>query len=364
MDNLNKARKDIEEIDIKIAKLFEERMEKAHDIAVFKKERGIPIEDGALEEELLREKAEVVSNPVVKGYYVNFLKSAVDLSKKYQHYLAEGAKIAYSGVPGAFANIAAKQIFPDGNAIPYSDFKEAYEAVISGECDCAVLPIENSFAGDVGQVMDIGYSGPLYINGIYELHIVQNLLGAECAEIGKLKKVISHPQALAQCATYIKKHGLTKEECANTAAAAKYVAGLNARDVAAIASEETAKLYGLKILEKSINEDINNTTRFAVFSRVPNPVRREDNRFIMFFTVKHEAGTLAKVISILAENGFNLNALKSRPTRESGWEYYFYVEGEGDINSEKGLEVCEMVKKFCKNFKLAGTFNRVISLKA
>ena len=144
-----------------------------------------------------------------------------------QHKLLEGMKVGYSGVEGAFAHIAAGRIFPESNRISCRDFKSAYEWVANGECDVAVLPIENSYAGEVGQTIDLIFSGGLFINGIYELEIHQNLLGLPDATVDDIKKVTSHPQALGQCHDYIKLRGFDTEEANNTAIAAKTVAETN-----------------------------------------------------------------------------------------------------------------------------------------
>ena len=364
MDNkLNEARKKINEIDKKMASLFCERMEAVKTVAECKQELGLPVFDIKREEEVIERNVKNIENSELRSYYINFLKSNMDISKKYQHRLLKGVKVAYSGVPGAFANIAAKRIFPDGNPVSYDSFKSAYDAVVSGECDCAVLPIENSFAGDVSQVMDLAFFGSLYINGVYELAINQNLLGVKGAKLRDIHKVISHPQALAQCTEYISKHGFRKEEASNTALAAKQDFELNDISVAAIASDETAKLYGLDVIDKSINESRNNTTRFAVFSRVANKPKQNDNHFIMFFTVKNEAGTLSRAIEVLGKYGFNLRALKSRPTKQVGWEYYFYVDGEGNICGAQGDAVREEMSKGCSHFKIVGTYEEEMFLK-
>ncbi len=360
MQDLEKARAELNKIDEEMAILFERRMKAVSEVASNKKRLGLPVENGELEADLISKKAENISDSKIKSYYVNFLEDVEGISKSYQHFLMNGMRVAFSGVEGAFASIAAKNIFPDGELVPFGDFKEAYKAVENGVCDCAVLPIENSFAGDVGQVMDMGYMGSLFINGIYELHITQNLLGTG-TDISKVKEVISHPQALSQCASFIKEMGYQKREATNTAAAAKYVAEMNDPTIAAIASEDTAHIYGLNIMQRAINEDANNTTRFAVFSRIPNSEER--NHFILFFTVKNEAGSLSKAISIMGEYGFNLQALKSRPTKESGWEYYFYVEGEGDLTSVKGEKMLSKLHKICRNVKNVGAFRKVVSLK-
>ena len=242
------------------------------------------------------------------------------------------------------------------------DYKSAYDSVVYGECDCCLLPIENSFNGDVGQVLDLAFFGSLYITGIYEIEVVQNLLANEGATIESIKQVISHPQALGQCAEYITAHGFETIESVNTAVAVRQVAKSGRTDIAAIGSNEAAKKFGLKKLEGHINQSGSNTTRFAVFSRTNRSKTNNDKHFIMLFTVKNAAGSLGKAISVIGEFGFNLKALKSRPTKELIWDYYFYAEGEGDIYSDYGKLMLKQLKKCCSNFKILGTFEKEIHI--
>ena len=362
MDILEEARNKINKADEAMRELFCERMKAVKQVAEYKREHGIPITDIAREEEVISRNAQLIEDESLRSYYVNFIRSNMEISKSYQRRLMEGMRVAYSGVKGAFANIAAKKIFPNAMHIPYPDFKAAYNSVLNGECDAAVLPIENSHNGDVGQVMDLSFFGSLYINGVYDISVVQNLLGLKEADIDSIKEVVSHPQALGQCADYIKKHGFKVIEAANTAVAAKMVAESNRNDLAAIGSDEAAEEYGLKKLEAHINESNNNTTRFAVFTRESKASSKKDNHFIMLFTVSNEAGSLGKAISVIGEYGFNLKALKSRPTKELIWDYYFYTEGEGNINSEKGKEMLKELKKHCNNIKIIGNFEKEILL--
>ncbi len=357
MSKLEKARKIINEVDREMADLFVKRMRAAELVATHKMERGLPILDAAREEEVIRENSAHIEDDALRSYYVNFIKYNMTLSRRYQRRLLDGMRVAYSGVPGAFADIATKKIFPDATPVPCKDFKAAYDAVVCGECDCAVLPIENSYAGDVSQVMDLGFFGSLYINGIYDLEIVQNLVGIEGATLWDVREVISHPQGLNQCAEYIRDHDFISREATNTAVAAQEVAKAKRKDFAAIASVETAELYGLKVIEKGINENRNNTTRFAVFSRFENH-SENDQYFVMNFTVKNEAGGLGKAVSAIGEAGFNLRALKSRPNKELIWEYYFFAEGEGKIHSEQGEQMLAELKKHCSSLKVIGSFER------
>lgn len=362
MDKLEEARLIINEVDGEMAALFEKRMDAARLVAEYKKEHGLPIDDFSREESIIAKNSALIKNPDYSPYYVNFLRKNIELSKDFQHRLLEGMRVAYSGVSGAFADITAKKIFPDSTTVAYRNFKEAYNAVFSGECDCAVLPIENSFNGDVGKVMDLAFFGGLYITGVYEAEIIQNLLGKKGAKLCDIKEVISHPQALGQCAAYIEKNGFKTTEAVNTAVAAKTVRDSDRLDLAAIGSEEAALEYGLEKIEGHINESSNNTTRFAVFSRTPKVATKNDKRFIMLFTVNNTAGSLGRAVSVIGDYGFNLLALKSRPTKELVWEYYFYAEGEGNINSENGKAMLKKLKKCCDTIKVVGNFEKEMKL--
>ena len=343
----------INEIDKEMAALFERRMQAAKVIAEYKKERGLQIYDAKRENDY-----------DIRSYYVRFLQDEMAVSKQYQEHIISGVKVAYSGIEGAFANIAAKQIFPYGKLISYRDFRAAYEAVERGECDCCVLPIENSYAGEVGQVMDLMFQGSLYVNGLYTLRINHHLLGVPGASIKNVKTVVSHPQALAQCAEYIRERGYETTEYANTAKAAKAVKDAGDKSIAAIASAETARLYGLEQLDHDINESALNSTRFAVFSRVENKQVNTtgDSRFMLMFTVKNEAGALAQALNVLSSYGFNMRALRSRPMKALAWEYYFYIEAEGDETGQNGSDMLRHLSLHCDMLKVVGHFSDEVIL--
>ncbi len=360
---LKKARERICSIDRKMAELFCERMDAVRIVAEYKKEHGLPILDASREADLLARNLEYIDEFDIRSYYTGFLKSVIELSKQYQHRLLTGLKIAYSGVEGAFAHIAATRIFPDGETVAYPDFPSAYEAVVSGECDCCVLPVENSFAGEVVQVTDLMFEGSLFINGIYNLRISHCLLGVEGASAEKIRTVISHPQALSQCCDYIREHRFEKIKAKNTAIAAQQVAENADIHMAAIASAETAPLYGLTVLDHDINESHTNTTRFAVFSRSENTSQHSRNdKFILLFTVSDVAGALAEAINVIGKYGYNMKSLRSRPIKMRAWQYYFYVEAEGDITSESGAAMIAELSEQCSSVKIVGHFSSEIDL--
>lgn len=354
-NKLEEARKIINEVDAEMAALFVKRMRAAELVYEHKKEFGLPILDQKREDAVIEKNAALVEDDILKGYYIDYLKHLMSVSRAYQYRMQNGLKVAYSGVEGAFAHIAAGRIFPEGNRVSYSDFKAAYEAVVRGESDVAVLPIENSYAGEVGQTIDLIFSGGLFINGIYELEIHQNLLGVPGATVEDIKKVTSHPQALSQCHDYIKMRGLEAEEANNTALAAKTVAEANDKSLGAIASVETAEIYGLKVIEANINKSGENTTRFAVLSKVKAASPALSSTVLMF-TVKHEAGSLAEAIGIIGRYGYNMTALRSRPMKKHSWQYYFYVEIDGTLDTENGSQMITELSKVCDQLKIAGTF--------
>lgn len=351
-NKLEQAREIINQVDAEMAELFVKRMRAAELVYEHKKEFGLPILDSKREEAVVEKNSALVEDEVLKGYYIEYLKQVMAVSRAYQYRMQSGLRIAYSGVEGAFAHIAAGRIFPEGNRISYGDFKAAYNSVADGECDVAVLPIENSYAGEVGQTLDLIFSGTLHVNGIYELEIHQNLLGVPGATVEDIRRVTSHPQALSQCHDYIEMRGFQTEEANNTALAAKTVAEAGERSYGAIASVETAELYGLKVIEANINKSGENTTRFAVLSRVPANAPALSSTVLML-TVKHEAGSLANAIGIIGKYGYNMTALRSRPMKRHSWQYYFYIEIDGTVDSENGKSMLKELGKVCATVFLA-----------
>lgn len=355
MDGLQQARQTIDRVDREMAALFAERMQAAAVIAAYKEEHGLPIEDREREAQLLERNSALVPQ-AYRPYYKSFLCELMTQSKSYQRLLNSGVSVAYSGVEGAFAHVAALRIFGDCCVAPCPDFATAYRRVESGECSCAVLPIENSYAGDVGQVMDLAYRGLLSISGIYDLPLSQCLLAKPGVGIGEIREVVSHPQALAQCRPYLKRQGWIQTDAVNTAVAAKAVAEGERRDVAAIAARETAELYGLCVLENDINEQKTNTTRFAVFTPAPCEIKPTDGHFVLLFSCKNNPGSLGDAISVISRHDYNLKCLKSHPTGVENWEYYFYAEGEGCLATEAGQSMLAELSGVCSSVRVLGSF--------
>ena len=360
MSKLTEAREIINRVDREMAALFTERMKAAALIAEYKKENGLEIFDPVREAELIARNSEMIESEEVRAYYVNFLKSTMQVSRSYQSKLMEGMRVAYCGTEGAFAHIATRKLFPTAQKVAYSTFDAAYDAVVEGECDVALLPIENSYNGEVGQVTDLMFQGSLYMNGMTELAVSHDLLALPGTKLTDIKTVISHPQALGQCAEFIKKHGLLTTEFTNTALAAKFVSEQGDRSIAAIASAEAGEIFGLDIVEENINASRINTTRFAVLSRSESrqSTKAMGVHTVILFTVRNEAGALAKAIDVIGKHGFNMQALRSRPLKGLLWQYYFYVEAEGNVHTDEGRAMMAELGQYCDRLRAVGTFQK------
>lgn len=360
MKDITESRKLINDIDAEMAELFKKRMAASREIALFKKENGLSIRDAERESYVIAKNSELIQDSELVPYYQDFIRATIDVSCRYQSAMLRKMRVAYCGTEGAFAHIAAKIMFPSAEYVAYSNFYDVYTATVNGDCDCSVLPIENSNAGEVGEVMDLIFSGGLHINQVVDVPVMHELLGVEGSDKNSIKTVVSHPQALSQCEDYIRNKGLETLTYSNTALAAEYVKSLGDPTVAAIASMETAEIFGLNVLDEHINDNPHNITRFASFSRVKNdPVslnKREDENFILVFTVRNESGALAGALNIIGAHGFNMRSLRSRPMKDLRWSYYFYIEAEGNIHTENGQDMLTELSAMCAKLKLVGSY--------
>ena len=328
MSQLDQIRTKINDIDEKMAALFEERMHMSEQVAAFKRERGLSVRDAERERELIARSAACIGDEAVGSYYAQFLRKVIDLSCAYQTRLMEGMQVAYCGVEGAYAYIAARRMFPQARL--------------------------------VGTVMDPLFSGELFINQVLDLDISHSLLGMDGATPDTVRTVVSHPQALRQCDEYIQRHGYQIESYANTAMAAQRVREANDLTLGAIASDEAAEVFGLRVLDRDISTARNNTTRFAALSRTRNQTetvrKREDENFVLVFTVQNDAGSLAQTLNIIGAHGYNMRTLRSRPMKDLSWKYFFYVEAEGSINTTNGREMLQELSATCAKLRLVGSY--------
>ena len=165
--DIREIRNKIDVIDDEMAELFVRRMQIVKEVAEYKKERGLAIEDSGREQSLIEKHGSAIADDQIRSLYINFQKEVMEISKRWQHRLMNGMQVAGTGAPDSTGCAAAKAIFPDGNVISYEKCRDAYKAVEDGVCDVAVLPLENSYSGEVGKVYDLIFSGNLYVNDIY-----------------------------------------------------------------------------------------------------------------------------------------------------------------------------------------------------
>ena len=356
MDALEQARTEIDTVDAQLAALFERRMAAVLQVAEYKRAHGLPIYDAAREAAVLEKAAARIQQPALRPYYKDHVQHMMDLAKQYEAAVLGQSRAAYQGVEGAFAHIALKALFPHAEAVSYSTWDEVFEAVAAGEAAHGVVPFENSHAGDVSAVLDLCYNHPeLWVVDVYDLPISQNLLVLPGTQLSQLRTVYSHQQAIAQSETFLKQFRLPATAMANTAMAAKFVAESKDPTKAAIASAETAALYGLEILVPNINTDGDNTTRFIVLSR-EKPTA--GNRFSLLFTVDNKPGKLAEVIQVIGASGFNMESIKSRPMPHVPFEYYFYVELVGDAAAGETAALLRELDRTCRTVRLLGVYTK------
>lgn len=353
--SLYDARLIINEIDKKIVELFENRMHEVKEVALYKQENNLPIFDANREEELIERNLSYLNDETLKPYYEDFIRAMLKVSKNYQKKLINDINIGYQGTLGSFSHIATCELFPDATKKSYSTFKEIFDAINNDEIDKAVLPFENSYTGDVGEVMDLLWKNKLFIVDLLDVKINQNLIGLKNSNIKDIKTVYSHEQALSQCKIFLKGLDATLVPYSNTALAAEYIKKLNDPTNACIASKEVASLNDLKILVEDINDSKENTTRFIILSKTPSKV---GNRFNLLFTMTDGKGKLLEVMKIFSKHGFNLESIKSRPLQQSPWKYYFYVEVEGRIDSKEAIQLLIDLNSKCELVKVLGSYNK------
>lgn len=354
LNQLDKAREKINAIDVQMRELFEQRMKAVEEVAEYKLKNNMKIFDPNREAEVVEKNSIKMQNEKLKPYYREYIQAVMDISKSYQESIVNCDTYGYQGVLGAFSHIATQRLFPHGKMKNYAAFEGAVKGVLNHEIAKAVLPFENSYTGEVGEILDLLFKYDVVIQSIYDLKINQNLLGLKGATLCDIKQVYSKDQAINQCQDFLKNFDYELIPYANTALAAKFVSESQDKSKAAIASIETAELYGLEVLAENINTSKDNTTRFVV---VGNELPEDGNHLSIVFTVHHESGQLAKIMQIVAKYGFNMENIKSRSLKDASWQYYFYMEIEGHYRDEKMQSMLEECRNSSSNFKVIGVYN-------
>ena len=242
-------------------------------------------------------------------------------------------KIAYQGIKGANSYEAAQRLFPESDLTAYKSFDDVFRAVEDGECAYGVLPVENSTAGSVAAVYDLILRYRFYIVGALDLPIDYCLAGLKQSTLGDIEKVISPPQALAQCEQYISRMGFESAACSNTAVAARDTAREKRLNLAAVCSYKAAEEYGLKVLDDHLQDNKNNKTRFIVISKKLY-INENANKVSLCFSLPHVTGALFHMLQRFDALGLNLTKIESRPIPDKDFEYLFYLDFSGSVKSE------------------------------
>lgn len=375
MRDLVESRKEIDQIDDNIIKLFERRMEVCRDVADFKLKTGKPVLDRQRELDKLKMlKAKASDNFYAHGVEELF-EQIMAMSRKMQYKLLneEGVnndigfdvvdelpidevKVVYQGLPGAYSQQAATEYFGEkADFCNVTTFREAMKYVSEGKADYAVLPFENSSAGIVTDVYDLLVEFENCIVDTFDVKIEHCLCGVPGSTIEDIKDVYSHPQAFMQSNTFIEEHGWGKVNLANTAISARYISEQNDKTRACIASENAAKIYGLEILHKGINFNATNTTKFIIISR-DKIARRDASLICISFEMPHTSGSLYQMLSHIIYNDLNMTSIQSRPIPEKKWEYRFYVEFEGKASQAGVVNALSGINAESLNMKILGNY--------
>ncbi|KQJ82450.1 arogenate dehydratase/prephenate dehydratase 6, chloroplastic [Brachypodium distachyon] len=282
-------------------------------------------------------------------------------------------RVAYQGVPGAYSEKAAGKAYPGCDAVPCDQFEVAFQAVENWITDRAVLPVENSLGGSIHRNYDLMLRHRLHIVGEVQLPVHHCLLALPGVRKEDITRVISHPQALAQCEHTITRMGLSvvREAFDDTAGAAEHVAAHGLRDTAAIASSRAAELYGMEVLADGIQDDCGNMTRFVMLAREPI-VPRTDRPFktsIVFAHGKEGTSVLFKVLSAFAFRDISLTKIESRPhrpirpvedanhgTSAKQFEYMFYVDFQASLADPRVQNALAEVQEFTSFLRVLGSY--------
>ncbi len=376
MIDLLELRKEIDKIDKEIVRLFEERMEICKKVAEYKIANGKKVLDRERELEKLKVLGAFASNEFNRHGVQELFQQIMSMSRKLQYQLLEAqgvsgslpftqvkeidkvhCRVVYQGVEGAYQHEAALQYFgEDVNIFHMESWRGCMEAIKEGMADYAVLPIENSSAGEVNDIYDLLEEYENYIVGEQILKIDHALLGIPGAKLSDIQTVYSHPQALMQCAVYLEQQeGWKQETLANTAMAAKKVAEDQDITQAAIASEEAAKHHGLVVLKKPINHNRFNSTRFIIVTN-RKMYEKDAKKVSICFELPHTSGSLYNILSHIIYNDLNMCKIESRPIPEHNWEYHFFVDFEGNLNDSAVKNSIRGIMEEAVNFKILGNY--------
>lgn len=271
-------------------------------------------------------------------------------------------RVAYQGERGAFSETAARRLVGEAATMPFASFEEMFDAVRGGAADCCVAPIENSLAGSIHRNYDLLLDADLTIFGETNLRIVHHLLAAPATPLATVRRVYSHPVALAQCGRFLRAHPeLEPVPVHDTAGAVRMVMERGNRDEAAIASDRAGEIYGAATLAAGIEDHAQNFTRFflvapshAALQPLDGPARRWKTSLLL--RVANKPGALFRALGAFALREIDLSKIESRPIEGRPWEYAFYVDVVGNAAAEPLAGALENLRQTSEVVKVLGSY--------
>lgn len=374
MKSLDQCRKEIDEINQSMLKLFEKRMAISKEVVLYKLAHDMEIFQPEREKLIIEATKDKIIHPDLKDYGTNFMQSIMNISKDYQaDFLPDtldiqiskpldrnkDLKVGFQGVEGAFGQEALEVYFStDVHISHFEQFEDVFKALDNDHIQYGVVPIENSSTGAINDVYDLIRNYGFYIVGEQSISISQHLLGIKGTSLDKVKEVYSHPQGLAQTTQFLDKYPHIKRiPYTNTAMAAKMVSEKKDHTQVAIASRKAARLYHLDILAENIHNDKTNHTRFIIIGKNMESIP-EFNRISVLCSLKHEVGALVSILNTMKDYQLNMVRIESRPIKEKPWEYYFYIDFEGNIEDENVKKALKKMAYSTKMLRILGLYKQ------
>ncbi|MEP6895437.1 MAG: prephenate dehydratase [Chloroflexota bacterium] len=271
-------------------------------------------------------------------------------------------RVAFQGEPGAYSEQAVFNYFGEVETLPCESFDVVFDSVISKQSESGLIPIENSLAGSIHQNYDLLLRHDLHITGEYLLRVRHCLIVMPGVKKEEIKKAISHPQALGQCAAYLRNLGIKPESVYDTAGSVKLLKESGVRDTAAIASKRAAEIYEMQILAEGIEDNPENYTRFLAIQHeafVPDGDPHQGlAKTSIVFTLKNQPGSLFKAMSVFALRDIDLTKIESRPLQGKPWEYLFYIDFIGSTNDEVSKRALDHLGEYAMTLRVLGSYPR------
>ncbi|MGA2552034.1 MAG: prephenate dehydratase [Burkholderiaceae bacterium] len=349
--DLARLRAEIDALDAQILTLLNRRAGIALEVGAAKEHTGAPVFRPEREAQVLRGLCEKNTGPLPSGAVQNIYREIISACRALEKTLV----VAYLGPAGTFSEQAVLRQF--GQAVepqPCESIDDIFRAVETGQADFGVVPVENSTEGAINRTLDLFLQTPLKITGEVALRIEHHLLTLSGTVEG-VTKIYAHAQALAQCNQWLNRHHprIDRVACASNGEAARLASG--DPGVAAVAGALAAQRYGLKKAAEHIQDDPQNTTRFAVIGQGDaQPSGRDHTSLIL--SVPNRAGAVHDMLSPLKEHGVSMTRFESRPARTGIWLYYFYIDIEGHRADARTAAALDALRDSAGFFKLLGSY--------